>query len=491
MPEKGLTKAQILSELAKSPHGKLSEYVPIGSVAARDDANFFGHLVAWNRLKGQIRDAKVALPIIALKYVPAETKMNEFAENALAHFASLGPRELLKAYRFALEIRLPGHMRQLRRIIAAYMRDREVNAPKWDRIALQHRHTLKELYAVAHIAPGDRADKILFKGEKPAGSLFETVSQLKDMQPTEAAGAILERKIPFLIARGALGKKLADPTLVLALIKQMSPTELVTNVKALERLGIKTDPALRGAFNEALQKAGGSTTNLLKTTVAVDEVESEELQENLRTLQDKQIAKLSGVEGNWLVLGDMSGSMAQAMELAKNVAATLSKLVKGSVWLTFFNTEPLSIDVTGLTLDQIQKATKHISAGGGTSIGCGLLRMLDGKQEVDGIAIVSDGGENTVPLFPDVYKKYSAWTGKEVPVYLYHCDGDVNALSDSMKRAGLDMQIFELGRTVDYYSIPTLVQTMRTNRYSLIDEVMAVPLLTLKQVLKSLEPVVA
>ena len=50
---------------------------------------------------------------------------------------------------------------------------------------------------------------------------------------------------------------------------------------------------------------------------------------------------------------------------------------------------------------------------------------------------------------------------------------------------GLRDEPFDLRRTgVDYYSLPNLVQTMRSNRYSLIDEIMQVPLLTLAEVLK-------
>jgi hypothetical protein len=267
----------------------------------------------------------------------------------------------------------------------------------------------------------------------------------------------------------------------------MTPTELVTNTKMLEKLGIKTNPALRGAYDAAMKKASGSKANLLKTTKAAEAVDDEDLRDKLRGVQERQIQALGGVEGNWLVLGDKSGSMTQAIETAKHVAATLAKMVKGKVWLVFFDTHPMTIDVTGAALDIIQKGTRHIVASGGTSIGCGLQRMFDEKCEIDGIAIVSDGGENQAPYFPVVYEKYSKWAGKEVPVYLYQCVGDHPHLIGSMNIAKIDMQVFDLRGGIDYYSLPNLVATMRTNRYSLIDEVMAVPLLTLDKVFKNFE----
>ena len=480
--ETGLTKNRILAELSKSPHGKLSEYVTIGQQAAKQDPEFFAHLIAWDRLKGQIRDAKVALPIVALS-VPMD---GELTENALAHLSFLGPREFLRAYRFAREIKVAGRMR-VRRLAECYLREIENDRRGFDRTALQHRRVMKELYALAHVKPSKRADEILFKGIYDDGSVFAEVAKLKDMSPAEAAGTIMERKIPFLIAMGALGKKAQEPDLVLALIERMSPTELVTNTKMLEKVGIKTNPALRGAYEAALKKASGSKANLLKTTKAAESVGDDELREKLRGVQERQIQAHGGVDGNWLVLGDKSGSMSQAIETAKHVAATLAKMVKGKVWLVFFDTTPMTIDVTGAALDIIQKGTRHIRAGGGTSIGCGLQRMLDEKCEIDGIAIVSDGGENTAPFFPVVYDKYSKWAGKEVPVYLYQTYGEPPALIGAMNLAKMDMTVFDIRGGVDYYSLPNLVATMRTNRYSLIDEVMATPLLTLSKAFKNFD----
>lgn len=480
--ETGLTKNRILAELSKSPHGNLKEYVPIGTQATKQEPEFMAHLIAWDRIKGQVRDAKVALPIVSLS-VPGFHP--ELAENSLAHIALLGPREILKAYRFARELKILGRMRSVRRLIETYLHDKESNRPKWERMALQHRKVLVELYCLIRVKPADFAKEILFEKKYPEGSIFSAVAKLKDMSPVEAAGTIMTWRIPFLIAMGALGKKAQDPDLVLALIGRMSPTELVTNTKMLERLGVKTNPALRGAFEKAMEKASKSKANILKTTRAAEAMEDEELKEKLRGVQERQIQAHSGVEGNWLVLGDKSGSMSKAIEAARYVSATLAKMVKGKVWLVFFDTTPQTLDVSGMALDHIREKTKFLQASGGTSIGCGLQRMLETKEEIDGIAIVSDAGENTAPRFPEVYKKYCEFSGKEVPVYLYQCEGDNPALIRDMEYAKIEMQVFDLrGAKLDYYSLPNLVSTMRTNRYSLVDEVMATKLLKVSDVLK-------
>jgi len=487
--EHGLTKNQIIAELSKSPHGKLTEYLTVGQAATQEHPEFMAHLIAWDLFKGQVRDAKVALPVISLS---VKEFPEELAENSLAHLACLNPREFLRAVRFSKD----QHVRKqaIVRLAGLYLRQREQNAAKWDRMALQHRAVLKELYALTHTKPGsDHINVVLYgrdldkkKASYPVGSLFHVLATLKDLNPSEAAGMIMKFRIPFLMAMGALGKKAQEPDLVLALIKSMTPTELTTNAKMLERLGMKKNPALRGAFDEAVGRAAKSGANILKTSVAADTVEDEELKENLRGLQEKQIQKFSGVEGNWLVLGDKSGSMFQAIEVSRHVAGTLAKMVKGKVWLTFFDTTPQTLDVSGTALDIIEKATKYIMAQGNTSIGCGLQRAVDERLEVDGIAIVSDGEENSTPYFHQVYKAYYDVFGKQVPVYFYHVSGSGQPLIRNLSGAGIDLQVFDLrGQKLDYYSLPNLVKTMRTNRYSLIDEIMASRLLKLSDVFKS------
>lgn len=118
------------------------------------------------------------------------------------------------------------------------------------------------------------------------------------MSAGEAAGTILERKIPFLVALGTLGAKARDEKLVLALIERMSPTELVTNTGMLEKLGMKSRPVLRAAFEKGLEKAAKSKKNTLKTTRAAETVKDEGLKAKLQNLQEKQIKAGGGVDGD-------------------------------------------------------------------------------------------------------------------------------------------------------------------------------------------------
>lgn len=482
--EKGLTKTRVISELTRSSHGDLKQYLTVGREIFKSDPEFASHLIAWNQKRGQIRDSKVALPIIALGSVSDP----EYVDNALAHLALLSPRDLLRALEFSRTAKTNGNGRSIRRLVEKYLRTRESVPKWWNATALQHRKTLKALYALGHVKPNGLADQVLFKGNMPSGSVFQALASLKNMTPKEAAGTIMTKRIPFLIAVGALGDRIKDESVVLALIEAMSAPELVTNTKMLEKLGIRTNPALRAAFEAGLAKVATSKKGTLKTTRAAEAVTDKKLKAKLQAAQEKQLDAIS-VDGNWLVLGDKSGSMASCVETARHVSAILAKAVKGKVHLVFFDVTPRYFDVTGKTYEDIKALTKRVTADGGTSIGCGVQYAITNHLDVDGIAVISDGGENTAPIFSERYKKLCEVTDKEPPVYLYLIGegSKFNHFVNDMNVNGLEMHTFEIPSNVDYYSLPNIVQTMRVNRYSLVDEIMATPLLTVADALKPRE----
>jgi hypothetical protein len=324
------------------------------------------------------------------------------------------------------------------------------------------------------------------KGMKPApGSVLDIIQRLKTMSPVEAAGHVMLHKIPFLVAVGAMPKIKGNTEALIALIQGMSPTELVTNTKMLEQLGMAGNAAVQAAYRKAvddLKKDSRKGQNLFKAGAAADKVKDAGLRDTLQAVQEQQFSK-KGIEGNWAVLVDRSGSMQSAIEVGKLVASALAKMVKGNIWLVFFNASPMVMDVTGKTLEDIKSRTRGITATGGTGIGCG-LEAMKGKA-VDGIAVISDGGENQPPVFGAVHESIF----KDVPVYFYKLRGDQDIFTHNCKVKNVPLSTFDLTGTLslDYYSVANLVQTMRTNRYDLYQQIMDTPLLTLAKVFNERE----
>lgn len=505
-----VSRQEILSQLNQIGHGKLSIYKDVGLRAVKFEPELFAHLIAWNAKKSEVRDQKKAFPILSLR----GEKDSELFENAAAHLCLLDPRDLLSALSFhrglsagelqeyetvtvkgkkekkSVSVKFPpikadGGSKYVKQAVELYLREREKNKNWWNATALQHRHSLKTLYAMNHVKPSAYAQKILFDRVYPVTSVFHTVSQLQHMKPDEAAGAILNQKIPTLIAIGALGGVKNKPDVVLALIERMSGNELINFTTFLQKMNAFENPILKSAYENAVNRMKkDKRVSTLKAGKVASVIKDEKIIQKLGSIQEDRLAKLGGIEGDWLVLGDRSGSMRAAIEMARNVASLIAKQVTGKVYLVFFNTSPTFFEVTGKTLEEIKKDTARINATGRTSIGCGLDYLLQKNIIVNGIAICSDGGDNTNPYFHRKYKEYAAKISIEPTVYLFHVDGDPNDLKKYCKSENILFEEFDMTRNVDYYSLPNMIATLRTNRYTLVDEIMETKLLKFSDVFK-------
>jgi hypothetical protein len=202
-------------------------------------------------------------------------------------------------------------------------------------------------------------------------------------------------------------------------------------------------------------------------------------------VQEKQFTR--SIEGDWLVLADRSPSMHIAIEASRVIAGTLARAVQGKVYLVFFDgVVSKALDVSGKTYDEIKRLTAHVTAGGSaTAIGAGMLYAMERGWNVDGVTVVTDGGENVAPVFAQAYQSYCKRFEKEPPVYCYLLKGSSHdVMTQNCERAGVTLNTFDLrGGAIDYYSLPNIVATMSTKRYGLVDRIMETPLLTVQQAL--------
>lgn len=525
--EAGLQRSQILNEISRSAHGKLAEYDNIIGKACASDPEFLAHLIAWDFVNGQVKDSKIALPVLTLAH---QEFPDELTENSLAHLAMQPPRELVKALKFSIETgSVARRQRKLEAVIRLYLAHKEAEPGKWNRLAARHRRSLKTLYSLAHAKAPIWVSAALFgfyknaDGEKiPAsyalGSIFADIAGLSKMDPKSVAATIQKWHLSPLVVSGAMaGAKAAqqDSGVVQATMEQMSDTEVVTRAKSLEKRGLSRDAALKETFRTKVAKATKSHKATLKTSVAAEEVEDESLKTMLRELQERQIQTQKdagrGIDGNWLVIADRSQSQEVAITLGVHVAASIAKFVTGSVWLVFCNGDVTPMEVTGKSLETIQARAKFVFANGGTSYGVALAWAAEHKVNLDGVVIVGDGGENTSPLFAIEWQNWKKRVDKELPVYLFRtfcppkyantpggnpqlfkmlmggCNPNPWGVSAPSSRPAISFTEFDFTHgQIDYYSIPNMVQTFNASRFGVVEKIMACPLLTLEQVLPQL-----
>lgn len=483
------SQARLIGSLMRVGHGDLSLYVDAALPAAVSDPNLFAHFISWNRQKSEVRDGKVAFPVIAMRGAVDP----EHQENAVAHILSLGPRELHRAVLFNKNFPqdtqftavrrgngvVPGCGRLLKGGMKTWFFMLENNRNRWDRAVLSNRKAMLGLYTMFHRRPRHWVQAILFDKNYPSDSIFAAVRNLKNMSPQEAAGTILKFRIPFQVAVGAC-PTIKDDTVLLALMEGMTGNEVINSTGMLRKLGVFDNPVLKAAYDEAVLRAKqDKRVSTLKAQRAAESL-SGQAKKRMVSVAEERIEDKGQIEGNWLVLGDKSGSMVKPIELSKTVAATVARYAEKCT-LMFFDSRPFGYEVTGWTLDQIKHETRHITAGGYTSIGCGLELMRQRGEMLNGIVIVSDGGDNTRPYFHEAYDKYVESMGIEPMVYLLHVPGtSQNALLHNFP----DLTMWEFGKDVDYYSLPNVVRTLKGGKFELLDEIFQFPLLTIAEALR-------
>jgi len=469
-------RVEILRAILRSPHRDVAALAPAHRQALDGDPLFYLHLAAWYigwgkmRGHGEVRDHK-RLFIARLLTAPAE--LPEWRRNGRALFSHLSPREAERTARHAKEL-FGGAPRFLRATVERYLRALEANHRRFDGAAVRARTALKGLYALFHIRPSERAQAILFDRRPPRGSLPWVVKRLKGAEPPEAARLIAAHRVPFPIAVGAVRR--LTPAVLVALLGNMTPQEVLNHLKLLERRGLLDDPEVKDLVRAKVEAAKGDRrVSTLKGIKARDALSAEhaDLAAAVERAVDERVAAVAAITKPTAILVDVSSSMHEAIGVARELAAVAAPIAQGGLWVYVFNTTARRIKARGPARSDWERAFRLVRPNGATAIGAGLERMLRDGVAVEQIVLITDGGENTPPHFADAYRKYAEAMGGPEVVYVHVGYDAPRTFNRAMREVGAVRWDF----TGDYYSIPNLLPILaRPGLAELVDEVMATPL---------------
>jgi hypothetical protein len=487
---------EILNTLLTTPHRQLDHIWPVHNEMVQKDPRFYVRLGAWYNDHGDVRDHKEMF-IVTL----ALSKFEGHRDVGLAMLRNLPPYEVVRVLDFIhgrkKTRKVPAKAngkgkpaetvveefglfhnppRALKSEIVRYLHEREADPEWFDSTVLIARKAIKRLYALLHIKPSERAQKILFDEEPPADSRLFALKQLaKAATPAEQARAIMEHRIPYRVAATVVQQM--TPTVLLALIERMSPQELINNLGALQRRGAMDNPDLKALVEQKLEEAKtGPRVSAFKAEEAIKAANlSAGVREKLEQVADTQIKAKGRINRPTALFIDKSGSMELAIELGKRIAALISAICEKELYVYAFDTMAYPIERAGDDLSAWENALKGISAGGGTSCGVALEYMTRKQQYVEQILLVSDEGENTAPLLIDSLKKYRQAVNADPNVCFVRTPGATNQLEEQCRRAGILCDAFQF--TGDYYALPNLVPLLsRPSKLELLMEIMEYPL---------------
>lgn len=464
-------RVQILNSFLTTPHRKLEELAPIHKDALDRDPLFYAHLALWYTEKGEVRDHKV---LFVAHLITSD--FDEFREVGWVMLQGMAPFEVARVLDHAKKV-IGKTPRVLKSAIANYLKTRERNIKQFDGAALRARDDLKHLYASLRLKPGERAQAILFNEQPPADSPMAALKRLaKAESAEEQAQIILDSKIPYTTAVGAI--KQVTPALLVALIDAMSPQEVINNLAALKRRGAMDNKDVKALIDLKLEAA--ATDKRVSTMKAKKAIEvaglDEETERTLVEMTDKRIADKVEIKRPTALFVDKSGSMTEAINVAKELAALISAVVTAEFRVYAFDTAAFEIKAevkagerpTHSTWD---KAFKFIKADGGTSIGAPLAKMSKDKIYAEQIILVTDEGENTAPYFRDAWKEYATEVGSAASVIIVQVGSSNPRFVTGLKEQGIEVMRYEF--MGDYYSLPNILPMLAMpSKGELVDLIM-------------------
>lgn len=461
---------EMLNSLLTTPHRQLEKVTEIHKLIVEIDPIFYGHLAVWYQHNGDVRDHKEVFVGNLLT-----SNLTEHRDAGFVMLQEFPPYEVSRIVDF-MKVHRGKVPRSARTAVTRYLKSREKNPQFFDRAAMRGRKAMKHLYASLHIKPSDRADSVLFKDNPPEDSLAFVLKQLaKAATPADQAMLIVEHKIPYAIAVGAV--KQLTPTVLVALIDSMSPQEVINNLKSIQNRGAMDHPEVKKLIDGKLEQAAKSDrVSAFKASVAGDGAQFDaETAAKLEAVTNEQVKRRGKIAKSTGLLVDKSGSMTNAIEVGKRLAALISGISDADLFVYAFDTMPYFVEAKGKELTDWERAFKHLQANGGTSCGCAVEAMRKKKQVVEQFILVTDEGDNSTPLFADAYTTYCRDLGVMPNVVIVRVGSHSNYVESQLKQKQVPVETFTFAG--DYYSLPNLVPMLsRPSRLELLMEILDVAL---------------
>jgi hypothetical protein len=494
---------EILNTLLTTPHRRLEQIWPVHKDMVAGDPLFYVRLAAWYHDHGEVRDHKEVFVISLLL-----SSFEGHRDVGLALLRNLPPYQVLRVVDFIhgrkttrkLRVRagkkksegspdtspaqtvieefglFKNPPRALKTEITRFLREREADPDWFDSSVLVARKAMKRLYALLHIAPGERAQKILFDEEPPPDSRLFALKELARAQtPADQARAIIDHRIPYRVAATVVQQ--LTPTVLLALIEVMSPQELINSIGALSRRGALDNPDLKALIDQKLEEAKKSErVSAYKAQVAGQAAGATgALAAALDAVTDARVKAKGKITRPTALLLDKSGSMNVALEVGRQLGAMISTICEADLFAYAFDNIAYPIAPRGPALADWEKAMAGIHAGGSTSCGVALDWMRRKGQRAEQLVLVTDEGENAPPRFRDAYEAYAAEFKLRPAVILVRIGQASRLLEDACKDLGVPINVLEFRG--DYYALPNVIPLLTfPSQMELLMEILNYPL---------------
>jgi len=196
----------------------------------------------------------------------------------------------------------------------------------------------------------------------------------------------------------------------------------------------------------------------------------------LTEVMDKRVADKVEIKRPTALFVDKSGSMTEAIEVAKQLSALISAVITADFRVYAFDSVAFEVKVEvpegkRPALSDWEKAFMLIKANGNTSIGSAMAKLLKDRVYVENTVIVTDEGENTPPYFAAAWEEYTKAMKSAPSVIIVQVGGTDPDFVTGLQNKGIEVMRYQFKG--DRYSLPNILPLLALpTRVELVDLIM-------------------
>lgn len=459
---------------------------------AKQDPVFFAHLLSFIIKKSDNKDLKVIATFAGslsdadgTPFFPgSELNKPNLRIVAQAALQELDPKLVHRVATLARmkESYMNGpqaaHMsRSLRTAIQKYLRMRELNpqAMKTSGFA----NTFMDLYRVSNTKPSEVAYTVLKwqQGNKTKGVIKPVKTNLlsfEGLTDLQIAEKIQKEKIPAQTALGALNKRIS-PVIAAAILERASGDQAVILRKLWDEQGILKNTEVKQLFESKI-----------KTAKSLDRVErintqvTHEIDTILKEAKAEKQKEIAGDLGSIFLHIDISGSMEHVISFAKDAASSFAECVsnpsKNFNWGLFNDRAHTLPKPTAYTKAGFHQALYGVRSFGGTD--CFVLYETARKCGANFDVIFTDE-QCSSSLGHRIVQANGA--KPEGCVIVHFGNTGYNRVQKEYELNGIPVVVLDPNKLKESANIAETIKHALKGTNTILNEIMATPLLTLPQ----------
>jgi len=465
----------------------------------KKDPFFLAHLTSYAFTKTQNKDLQV-LTLLAnslseangLPFSPGSKYMKpNLRYVSYAAFHKLDPKLALRTAllanntKFAVDGYLNNatHFSQgLRTAAKKYLKYREENPAMMKGVAkagLGNR--MRTMYKVLRVMPSDDVAKMIhfrIKGKKIA---FDKAIDFTGLTDVQIAEKIRNEKLPLQGAIAALEREIS-PVIAVALLEQATGNQAVIFRKTFEDAGVLKDAEVKKLFEEKIQTAKTALDRVEALTKDADEETKKVMKEARADKRKEQVGDMGKVYLNI----DVSSSMSQALDIAKESGAIFAELVqnpqenfKWGLFREYGEELPLPQEF-------VQDAFAAILFGrtdGGSTNAFSLYPNARAAGSLVDIYI-TDGGHNAMHMggsIEDYHRNHPNAVRPRAAVIILVGNYEDNPIKQGYEQNGIPVATIRPNALKESALVAEAVKMAMLGPVALVDEIMNQPLLQLPE----------